>query len=291
MVLNQYHRYEERVLTQEKFPDNLKEIPDAPDKLYIKGALPDTAHQFLTVVGARRYSDYGRSVCEKLIAGLRGYPIVIVSGLALGIDTFAHRAALAAKLPTVAIPGSGLGVEALYPKSNHGLAEMILVRGGALISEFKSGFKATPWSFPQRNRIMAGIGHAVLVVEAEKKSGTLITSRLATDYNREVLTIPGSIFSKTSEGPFMLIRLGATPVATSGDIIEALGIEAKTPAREALKNVSKAEQKILYLIREPITRDQLIEQSGLPLHEAQVLISRMEINGIIEERLGTISIR
>src|SRR3989344_4618820 len=191
-------------LLLDQFPRRLREIPDPPEKLYMQGVLPSEEHKWLCVVGSRRYTNYGKEVCGKLIEGLRGYPVVIVSGLALGIDALAHRAALAANLPCVAVPGSGLSPHVLHPASNRRLADDILLSGGAMLSEFEPDFRPTLWSFPQRNRIMAGLSDAVLVIEAESKSGTLITSKLATEYNRDVFTLPGSIFSSTSAGPHML---------------------------------------------------------------------------------------
>ncbi len=188
--------FEMNVLTPEYFPEKLKQIPDAPKKLYVEGVLPSEDTKILAVVGARKHTPYGKEACEKLIAGLAGYDICIVSGLALGIDAVAHKAALDAGLKTIAVPGSGLDRSVLYPITNKRLAEEILHAGGALLSEFEPKTIAAPWTFPQRNRIMAGLADAVLVVEAELQSGTLITSKYATEYNRDVLAVPGSIFSK-----------------------------------------------------------------------------------------------
>src|SRR3989344_4788228 len=181
-------------LAKESWPKELLEIPQPPETLYIRGKLPAPEFVRLCVVGSRKYTPYGREACEKLIGELRGHPVCIVSGLALGIDRIAHEAALKAGLPTIAVPGSGLDIEVIYPKSNLGLAKDILKHGGCLLSELPPKEKATTWTFPQRNRIMAGLSRAVLIIEAEQKSGTLITSRLATEYNRDVLTVPGSIF-------------------------------------------------------------------------------------------------
>ncbi|MBX4210778.1 DNA-processing protein DprA, partial [Candidatus Parcubacteria bacterium] len=225
-------------LWPDDFPSRLREIPQTPKKLYIEGTVPNWEHKFLCVVGARAYTPYGKSVTEKIVGGLRGYPIIIVSGLALGIDAVAHKAALDSGLTTVAVPGSGLSPQVLYPSSNRELAKKIVSSGGALVSEFEHEFRATSWAFPQRNRIMAGLSHAVLVIEAEAKSGTLITSRLATDYNRDVLTVPGSILSKNSEGPHLLIKLGATPITSADDVLAALGFEktAQVNSRDKYKD-------------------------------------------------------
>src|SRR3990167_10591986 len=154
-----------KLLSPEDFPPLLRQIPDAPKKLYIRGALPSAELSWLCVVGSRALTNYGREAVRHLIEGLRGYPLVIVSGLAYGADTEAHKAALEAGLPTVAIPGSGLDWNVLYPRENVNLAREILKAGGALLSEFEPNLKAADYTFPQRNRIMAGLSKAVLVVE------------------------------------------------------------------------------------------------------------------------------
>ncbi len=281
-----------RKILPDEFPPLLKEIPDAPKFLYIEGELPDPLeHTYLAVVGSRKYSRYGEDVCGKLIEGLRGHSIVIVSGLALGIDSIAHEAALEANLKTTAIPGSGLDDAVLYPASNKKLAKKILDQGGALLSEFEPNFRATPYAFPQRNRIMAGISKAVLVIEAEKKSGTLITARLALNYNRDVLAVPGSIFSKTSEGPHQLIKNGATPVTESKEILEALGFSVENLSSETtleIENCSPEEKRILELLREPLPKDELIRKASLPTHAVSALLSMLEIKGIIKESGGEI---
>ncbi len=211
-------------LSAESFPILLSEITDPPEKLYVKGEFP-VAEKYLTVVGTRKPSSYGADAVRTLLAGLRGLPVTIVSGLALGTDALAHQAALENNIPTIAVPGSGLSDKVLYPAANRELAKRILQAGGCLLSEFEPNFKATDFSFPQRNRIMAGLSHATLVIEAQLKSGTLITSKFATQYNRDILAVPGSIFSTLSEGPHMLIRLGATPITTGEELRAALGFE------------------------------------------------------------------
>ena len=274
-------------LSPQKFPKRLREIADPPKKLYVMGTLPPEKHKWLCVVGARKYSPYGRDAVEKLISGLRGHPIAIVSGLALGIDALAHKEALRAGLPTVAVPGSGLGANVLYPSTNKPLAKQILESGGALLSEFDPDFSATQWSFPQRNRIMAGLCDAVLVIEAELKSGTLVTSKFATEYNRDVFTVPGSIFSSLSFGPHMLIRLGATPITGSAELLQALGFnETATLEFKNYDDCSPAELKIIELLKTPMSRDELIEALALPTSKANALLSVMEIKGLITEEVG-----
>ena len=214
-------------LPKEKWPKQLLEIPQIPEQLYIIGELPNEQEKliYLCVVGSRKHTSYGKEICEKIIAGLAGYPIVIVSGFAMGIDTIAHKKAMDIGLRTVVFPGSGLSDSAMYPKTNIILMNEIIKKGGCLISEFEPNFKATQWSFPMRNRLMAGISKAVLVIEAEERSGTLITARLTTEYNRDLLTVPGSVFSPNSKGTNKLIRQGATPVTCAEDVLEALGFE------------------------------------------------------------------
>jgi DNA processing protein len=278
------------------FPPLLREIADPPKRLFAKGELPDENAKMLCIVGSRKYTEYGRAAVEKLVDGLRGAPITIVSGLALGIDGIAHRAALKAGLKTLAVPGSGLDESVIYPRAHLNLAKEIIASGGCLLSEFEPKFHATAWSFPQRNRIMAGLSHAVLVIEAELKSGTLITSKLATEYNRDVLTIPGSIFSRASEGPHMLLKLGAAPITSSEDIVRALGLEhaisESAPATRAIPfPLSPDETRIVEILRTPIARDELMTELshfGLDTSRSNIILSAMELKGIITESLGEI---
>ncbi len=283
--------FEIKILNKDNIPEMLREIPDCPEKLYIQGKLPNPETKLLCVVGSRKYTQYGKDTCEKIISGLRGYDITIVSGLALGIDGIAHRSALDAGLKTIAVPGSGLDESVLYPSTHKNLAQKILESGGALISEFEPKFHATPYSFPQRNRIMAGISHAVLVIEAEIKSGTLITSKFATEYNRDVLTIPGSIFSKNSEGPNMLIRLGATPIRKSEDILEALGFKIDKESQNLelkYSDCSDEELLVVKILDTPKTKDDLIRELHMPTSKVCTIISIMEIKGLIKESMGEI---
>lgn len=279
------------MLTPGQFPKQLLEIPRPPKTLFMRGQLPPKDYIYLAVVGSRKHTSYGKDVCEKLIQGLKGYPIVIVSGLAMGIDTIAHTTALDVGLLTLSMPGSGLDNSSLHPKCNIRLAQKIVDTGGCLLSEFRPDFKATLYSFPQRNRLMAGISKAVLIIEAEEKSGTLITGRMALDYNRDVLAVPGSIFSSNSKGTNGLIRQGATPITSSEDILEALGfaIERKfVDEKEKYADCGVDEKKIINLLREPVERNELIRLSGMDIAQANALLSIMEIKDLIREELGEI---
>lgn len=281
-------------LVPSDFPPLLREIPDAPKNLYLRGELPPAEYKWLAVVGSRACTSYGRRVVQYLIEGLRGYPVVIVSGLAYGMDTEAHRAALSAGLLTVAVPGSGLDWSVLYPKANHALAQEILEKGGAHLSEEQPTARAMHYMFPKRNRIMAGMTHATLMVEAKGKSGSLITAKLTTEYNRELLVVPGSIFSEESKGTHQFLRMGATAVTSPEDILVALGISPREGAAtlSALRtDLSEEEARVFNIIATPLPRDELIATLDISISEANVLLSTMEIKGLIVEELGVVRIR
>mgnify|MGYP001565452538 CR=1 FL=1 len=279
------------ILNPKEFPPLLREIPDVPKKLYVRGTLPSFDRKWLAIVGSRACTSYGRQALRHLVEGLRGYPVVIVSGLAYGIDAEAHKAALEAGLPTVAVPGSGLNWNVLYPRANVNLAREILKAGGALLSEFEPDLRATDYTFPQRNRIMAGLCKATLVVEAKERSGSLITARLTTEYNRELLVVPGSIFSDASRGTHQFLKLGATPVTEPEDILRALGIET-TRARGAERDdLSELERRVFEILATPRARDELVTSLELPIPDANILLSTMEIKGLIIEEFGVVRVR
>ncbi|MDP9249589.1 MAG: DNA-processing protein DprA [bacterium] len=278
------------ILERERIPQSLREIPQPPKKLFIWGKLPPEGMVYLAVVGSRKCTTYGKDTVKKLISGLKGYPIAIVSGLAIGIDSLSHEAALDAGLYTVGFPGSGLSPKVFFPSTSLKLAEKIIDKGGCLISEFEPDFKATQWGFPMRNRLVAGLSKAALIIEAQEKSGTLITARMALDYNREVLAVPGPINSEFSKGTNRLIRQGATPITSSEDILEALGFEVdqESKQRTLFEDATPEEKKILKLLAEPLPRDELIRAMHLPVGAANAVLSVMEIKGLIKEELGEI---
>ena len=277
-----------RELKRTEWPAQLLEIPQIPPQLWIRGAMPPTGTKILAVVGSRAMTRYGQEACGKLITDLAGYPISIVSGLALGVDACAHTAALAAGLHTIAIPGSGLDDSVISPRSNLGLAKEILKAGGALISEQQPMHK--PWlkEFPSRNRLMVGMSDAVLIVEAGPKSGTLITARLAGEYNRELLCIPHRIGDPHAFGSHLFIRLGATLVSEPLHILEAL----KIPPREVSEHspiptdLTDIEQEIWSMLGEPKTRDEILRTSTQGAGEALTALVALEIRGLIKEEFG-----
>ena len=280
-----------RALRPEEYPELLREIPDPPKQLRYEGTLPIPGNKLLAVVGTRKYSPYGKEICESLIGGLAGAPVTIVSGLALGMDSIAHRAALKAGLQTIAIPGSGLSRKFIAPRSHAFLADEIIEKGGGLLSEFddEMTYPGT-WIYPKRNRIMAGLCHATLVIEATIKSGTLITSRLATEYNRDVGAVPGPIYSPSSEGPHMLLRLGAALIRDHNDVRELLGLkrEDEHPNLTDTEDLTDEEKILIELLDSPCTRDELIRKSKLDTGLASAILSLLEIKGLIAEEMGEV---
>ncbi len=278
-----------RRLSAAQLPPLLREIADPPDALYVRGRLPPSSHTFLTVVGPRRHTTYGKTMCTRLITGLASRPVAIVSGLALGIDAIAHRTALEAGLPTVAVVGSGPDDASLYPRTHVSLAQKILKAGGCIVSEDPPGTPAAKWRFPRRNRIMAGMAHAVLVVEAAEKSGTLITSRLALDYNRDVLAVPGSALSPNSAGTHRLLKEGAALVASVEDLLEALGLPAaSSPPKAAAHGALPPEaHTVLAALREPLTPEALAEKTGLAAEILNRQLTLLELAGLIAHHHGT----
>lgn len=276
-----------RQLSPADYPEGLREIPDIPSSLYIRGRLPPEGTVYLTVVGSRDLSSYGREAGERLIRGLAGYPICIVSGLALGADACAHRAALAAGLHTIAFPGSGISDHTIAPRTNAGLAAEILKSGGALMSEYPPDTAAAPWMFPARNRLMVGIASAVLVLEAGERSGTLITARLSGEYNRDLLCVPYRIGDRGGYAANLFIRLGAALVAEPSHILEALGIrQEKTVSDATILDLTPQEQILFELLGQPRSRDEIIRDSGLPAHEVLTALVMLELRGVLKEEFG-----
>ena len=275
------------VLSDDAYPNALKEIPEPPERLWIRGTLPPEGTKYLTVVGSRALTSYGREACAKLIGGLAGYPISIISGLALGADAAAHRAALTSGLHTIAVPGSGLADVAISPRSNVGLASDILSSGGALLSEHPPDYLPHPYDFPSRNRIMVGMSDAVLMIEAGERSGTLITARLSTEYNRELLCVPHRIGDVHGYGANLFLRLGATAVSDSVHILEALRVAPRTSGATRTPPTLTGTEAILYeALQMPIPRDELIRVSGLPAGEVLTNLIMLELKGLAYEEFG-----
>ena len=277
-----------RELERSEWPEQLLEIPQPPERLWIRGALPTEGTKLLAVVGSRAMTRYGQEACEKLITGLAGYPISIVSGLALGVDTCAHKAALAAGLHTIAIPGSGLDDSILYPRSNRPFAKELLHKGGCMLSEYDPMTPSHVRYFPERNRLMVGISDAVLIVEAGAKSGTLITARLASEYNRDLLCIPHRIGDPHAFGPHLFIRLGAALVSEPLHILEALHIPPRENSMTGVtpSDLEDAELVIWNMLEEPHTRDEILRAGGSNVGELLTALVALELRGLVKEEFG-----
>jgi len=253
-------------LGESAYPRLLAEIADPPFALFVRGKLPPNEVPTVAVVGTRKCTVYGRQVTEQIVNELATQKVVVISGLALGVDGFAHAATIAAGGATVAVLGGGINQTAISPSSHRQLAEEIIAHDGAIISEYPPGFIPTQYSFPARNRIIAGLSLGALITEAPLQSGALITAKCALDYNREVFAVPHPIFSPTGEGGNKLIKLGATPITKAQDILDALQIQniQQIIANNQVLPATPDEAKILpHLSKEPRHVDALIKLSGL----------------------------
>ena len=272
-------------LVDRDFPANLRSISDSPPVLYFRGTFLPSDDLALAVVGARGATFYGRQVTEKLVGSLVASGLVIVSGLAKGIDAIAHKAALDAGGRTIAVLGSG--VDTIYPPQNRILAEEI-VKNGALVSEFPLGFPSVPSNFPARNRIISGLSLGVLVTEAAVDSGSLITAGQAAEQGREVFAVPGPINSKMSEGTNNLIKEGVHPTTEAEDILQILDIEKKTRSTFAKASVDKqvkdkTQAKILAVLDGAAKHiDVIARETQMPIEKVSSTLSLMEISGFVK---------
>lgn len=267
------------------YPKLLKETHTAPALLYYKGEMKKDEFA-ISIVGSRKFSIYGRQVCSQFARELSQAGITIVSGMALGIDGIAHRECLKLGRRTVAVLGGGIDTKSIYPSSNHQVAEEIISGGGAVVSEYPIGTPPLKQHFPARNRIISGLSLGVLVVEAAQSSGTLITTRFALEQNREVFAIPGSIYSKTSEGANNLIKLGAKLVTKAEDILEELNLESAIEIKKAREIIPDNEEEALILESlspdQPIHIDQLAKTIKMNVTAVSSLLTLMEIKGKVK---------
>lgn len=272
------------LLSSPEYPKLLREIPNPPYVLYYKGKSDFNSRPMISVVGSRKYSEYGFRVAEGLVRDLAKAGIIIVSGMALGIDALAHRAALENNGKTIAVLGNGLDRENIYPKNNFNLSREIC-QNGALISDYPVGTPAGIGTFPARNRLIAGMSLGTLIIEAGEKSGTLITAGLALEFNREVFAVPGPIYSSQSFGTNKLIQSGAKLITSANDILEEIGMEEiKQERKEIPPEETNPEEKILLkiLTHEPIYIDNLARLSKLETRLISSTLSMMEIKGWVK---------
>lgn len=276
------------------FPTLLNEIYDPPILLYVKGRWEKDLDLFpLAVVGSRHPTPYGKQVTQEITVELARQGLTIVSGLALGIDAMAHAATLDAGGRTIAVLGSGLDWDHIYPTQNRQLAEKIIANGGAVISEFPLDTLPLRHHFPIRNRIISGLSWGTLVIEAAEDSGSLLTARSALEQNREVFSIPGSIYSPLSYGPNNLLKMGAKVVTSAVDILDALRLEPATPLlTKQAPSAANAEEAALFkvLSKEPQHIDFLTKQSQLPAPLAASTLTLMEMKGLVKNLGGMLYI-
>jgi len=268
------------VRSNKSYPKRLLDISDSPKELYVLGSLQKLlANPCLSVVGTRKITPYGRAVTEKLVIDIAKRGITIISGLAIGVDAVAHKASLEAGGQTIAVLPCGL--DKPYPSSHRQLAKHILENGGALVSEYPPGSPPLQHNFIARNRIVSGLGDAVLVTEAAAKSGTMHTVSFALDQGKSVMAVPGNITSNLSEGTNNLIKTGATPVTSADDILQVLGINNQQLSIEILP-ANGSEALILDLIKSGLTDgNELQVKSDLQASEFNQTLTMMEINGKI----------
>jgi len=270
------------------YPRLLKKIKDAPEVIYYRGEL-NPGEQCFAIVGTRRFSSYGKQVALEIAGDLAEAGLTIVSGLAPGIDTFAHTAVVERRKRTIAVLGTGLDEKSIYPQSNLKLAQKILETGGCLISEYPPGTCGTKFTFPQRNRIISGLSLGVLVVEAKQKSGALITAHHAFEQNRKVFAIPGSIYSLNSKGCHYLIKKGAKLVENANDILKEFNFPLPTPGVGYPIGKTEEENLILEALKEgPLYIDKIIEKTKLKASEVASTLAILEIKGKVRNLGGNI---
>lgn len=281
-------RIEFLTLIDADYPQNLKEIDDAPNTLYIIGKLKAGDASAIAIVGSRKMTAYGREVTNKFSSELSAVGVTIVSGLARGVDTEAHRAAIDAGGRTIAVVGAGLNN--IYPPENTKLAAEVS-KQGAVVSEYPLGYPALPINFAARNRIISGLSRAVVVVEGAEKSGTLLTATAAARQGREVFAVPGQITSPLSGAPLFLLKNGAKMATAPSDILEELNLQIKVD-REAVERVmptDKVEGKIIgFLENEPLHLDELARISSLEVSTLSAKLTVMELKGLVRSLGGGI---
>jgi DNA processing protein len=267
-----------------RFPERLRAIFDPPPALFLRGSgEPELlGRRAVGVVGARSCSPYGAQVARMLGRELAAAGLLVVSGLARGIDGEAHRGALEAGGPTVGVLGCGIDRD--YPAVNATLSRR-MEEEGLVVSEYEPGVEPAPWRFPARNRIIAGLCEAVVVVEARERSGALITADFALEEGREVFSVPGEITSALSAGTNALLKLGATPLTGVEDVLHALGIDRATPRGQP--DVSETAERVLALVRDgPAAPDELTVRASLDAGSISIALTELELAGLVSSADG-----
>jgi DNA processing protein len=266
------------------YPENLKDLEDAPFVLYVKGVLKKSDSRAVAIVGTRMMTSYGREVTQRLSSELANYGITVISGLALGVDAESQKAALDSGGRTIAVLASGL--DTISPLANKRLAlDIISKDSGAVVSEYPLGHEPFPSDFAVRNRLISGLSKAVIVIEGRMKSGTFYTVNAAANQGRPVFAVPGPITSPASEGPNYLIQNGAKPVTSARDILDELHLQLKVDpeAVEKIMPGSPIESKIIEILdREPLHLDELVRITGVPTSEVSARLTIMEMKGLVK---------
>jgi DNA processing protein len=275
--------------TNNLYPKLLKEIPDAPENLYIQGELPNPQSPAIAIVGTRKATAFGKNLARTIARKLGELKITIVSGLAMGIDTAAHEGALESKARTIAILANG--VDFIYPRQNENLAKNIIINKGAIISEYKPGTPPLPYQFLKRNRLISGMCQATIVIEASLSSGALTTARLAAEQGREVFVFPGPINHPNYHGSHQLIRDGARLVSSIEDVLEDLGLELPQFSKKNLtQHIQDPNQKLIFRILKeagkPVEIDKIIEVTNLEAPIVNQAITILICNNFIKEEEG-----
>lgn len=266
------------------YPSNLRQIADPPPVLFVRGVLGPADDQAVALVGTREATPYGRAVAERLAAGLARAGVSVVSGLAKGVDTVAHRAALDAGGRTLAVLGNGL--DQVYPPQNAGLARRIVeTAAGALVSEFAPGVPPDAVNFPRRNRIIAGLARATVIVEAGTRSGALITADFALEQGRDVLAVPGSVFSRLSAGCNDLLKQGAGPVTGVEDVLVVLGVAPGEAGVARHLPAPGSQEHVVWdaLADDPRHVDELARRLGQPVGELAASLALLELQGLARQ--------
>ena len=281
-------------LGDKEYPKLLAQIHDPPERLYCRGNIGLFNTFCFSVVGTRKITSYGKEATENIVAGLAGSGMTIVSGLAFGIDATAHQEALDNDVPTIAVLGTGVDDKSIYPNTNLPLARKIMENNGLITSEYPTGSTGHRGSFPARDRIISGLSKGVLIVEAPKKSGALITSKFAAEQNRDVFAVPGNIFSLNSMGPNMLIQKGAKPVFSAQDILGAYyeNLELNLEPKKNISTKDPIQKKILDILDEKgeLTADEIIRSAELDASLILTALSMLEMKNKVKQRVGKYTI-
>ena len=297
--LKNAERYHARIIayTEPAYPAVLREIYNPPMLLYARGREIPPGQTFVGVVGSRNPTHYGRKAAEKIALGLARRGAGVVSGLAKGIDAAAHRGCLRGNGFTIAVVGTGIDV--VYPASNKALFEQIETKG-VIVSEFPTGTPPEPWNFPIRNRIISGLSRGIAVVEATKKSGSLITASLALDQGRDVFAVPGSIDSFKSTGTHFLIKQGARLIENGDDILDELGFVGKGAAGKEIpgktggeqRDMSESERKVYEIVGDyPMHMDNIVRLGKMEVGKVAGILMKMELEGVVKQLPGKMFVR